>query len=73
MLKNLLNKLLLNYPKIEDLNIKQHVLIESINDLDRQLVQAYRRIEDAVAFDEKTLSLACYRETSQINSIVGEL
>jgi len=53
MLKNLLNKLLLNYPKIEDLNIKQRVLIESINDLDRQLVRAYRRIEDAVAFDEK--------------------
>jgi len=73
MLKNLLNKLLLNYPKIEDLNIKQHVLIESINDLDRQLVQAYRRIEDAVRSMKKTLSLACYRETSQINSIVGEL
>lgn len=53
MLKNLLNKLLLNYPKIKDLNIRQHVLVESINDLDRQLVHAYRRIEDAVAFDGK--------------------
>jgi len=53
MLKNLLNKLLLNHPKIKDLNIKQRVLIESINDLDRQLMREYRRIEDAVAFDEK--------------------
>jgi mRNA interferase RelE/StbE len=52
MLKTLLNKLLFNYPTIIDLDKKNRALIESIGDLDKRLVNMYRRIDEEVALGE---------------------